>query len=63
MDGGRAEKMRGSGDKTAVSDIFSRTETLLGKEAVERLGRARVAVFGIGGVGGRAERREKTRPL
>lgn len=54
MDGGRAEKMRGSGDKTAVSEIFSRTETLLGKEAVERLGRARVAVFGIGGVGGHA---------
>ncbi|MBH1942215.1 tRNA threonylcarbamoyladenosine dehydratase [Mobilitalea sibirica] len=31
---------------------FSRTELLLGKEAMEKLGSARVAVFGIGGVGG-----------
>lgn len=31
---------------------FSRTEMLLGTEAMERLGRARVAVFGVGGVGG-----------
>lgn len=31
---------------------FSRTEMLLGKEAVKRLSAARVAVFGIGGVGG-----------
>ncbi|MCH5269268.1 MAG: tRNA threonylcarbamoyladenosine dehydratase [Lachnospiraceae bacterium] len=31
---------------------FSRTELLLGKEGMERLTRARVAVFGIGGVGG-----------
>lgn len=31
---------------------FSRTELLLGKEAMERLSNARVAVFGIGGVGG-----------
>ena len=31
---------------------FSRTELLLGKEAMERLSRARVAVFGVGGVGG-----------
>ncbi len=31
---------------------FSRTELLLGKEAMERLRHARVAVFGIGGVGG-----------
>lgn len=31
---------------------FARTELLLGKEAVDRLGKARVAVFGIGGVGG-----------
>lgn len=31
---------------------FSRTELLLGKEAMERLSGARVAVFGIGGVGG-----------
>ena len=31
---------------------FSRTEILLGKEAMERFRTARVAVFGIGGVGG-----------
>ena len=31
---------------------FSRTELLLGTEAIERLQKARVAVFGIGGVGG-----------
>ncbi|MCM1145237.1 MAG: tRNA threonylcarbamoyladenosine dehydratase [Blautia sp.] len=31
---------------------FSRTELLLGAEAMEKLGRAHVAVFGIGGVGG-----------
>lgn len=31
---------------------FSRTELLLGREAMERLQNSRVAVFGIGGVGG-----------
>ena len=31
---------------------FSRTELLFGKDAMERLYHARVAVFGIGGVGG-----------
>lgn len=31
---------------------FSRTELIFGKEAMEKLSRARVAVFGIGGVGG-----------
>ncbi len=31
---------------------FSRTELLFGKEAMERLAGCRVAVFGIGGVGG-----------
>ncbi len=31
---------------------FSRTELLLGKEAMDRLANARVAVFGVGGVGG-----------
>lgn len=34
---------------------FSRTELLLGKEAMERLAASRVAVFGIGGVGGFTE--------
>ena len=31
---------------------FSRTERLLGSEAVEKLSKAKVIVFGIGGVGG-----------
>ena len=31
---------------------FSRTELLLGKEAMEKLSDTRVAVFGVGGVGG-----------
>lgn len=31
---------------------FSRTELLLGKDAMEKLAASRVAVFGIGGVGG-----------
>lgn len=33
-------------------DQFSRTELLLGKDAIEKLRGARVAVFGVGGVGG-----------
>lgn len=33
---------------------FSRTELLIGREGLLRLGQARVAVFGIGGVGGYA---------
>ncbi len=33
---------------------FSRTELLLGKEGMKRLASARIAVFGIGGVGGHA---------
>ena len=33
-------------------DQFSRTELLLGREAMEHLSQCRVAVFGIGGVGG-----------
>ena len=36
------------------SEIFSRTELLLGKEAMERLYAARIAIFGVGGVGGYA---------
>ena len=35
-----------------VEEQFVRTALLLGEEGVERLMRARVAVFGIGGVGG-----------
>ena len=37
-----------------MEDMFSRTRMLLGDEAMARLARARVAVFGIGGVGGHA---------
>lgn len=35
-------------------DQFSRTELLLGREGMEHLARAHVAVFGLGGVGGYA---------
>ena len=31
---------------------FSRTQLLVGKEAMDRLSKTRVAIFGIGGVGG-----------
>ena len=33
-------------------DQFSRTEMIFGKEAMEKLAHSRVAIFGIGGVGG-----------
>ena len=35
-----------------MEDMLSRTRMLLGEEAMARLARARVAVFGVGGVGG-----------
>ena len=35
-----------------MSERFSRTELLIGAESLKRLNNARVAVFGIGGVGG-----------
>lgn len=35
-----------------VPERFSRTAALIGEEALQRLNRARVAVFGAGGVGG-----------
>jgi len=35
-----------------MSDQFERTELLIGKEAVTKLHKKRVAVFGVGGVGG-----------
>jgi tRNA A37 threonylcarbamoyladenosine dehydratase len=35
-----------------MEGIFSRNELLLGKEAVRKLASCRVAVFGVGGVGG-----------
>ncbi len=34
-----------------MSNQFSRTELLIGKEAVEKLKKSKVAIFGIGGVG------------
>lgn len=39
-------------EKPHALNQFSRTELLLGKENMDRLYQARVAVFGIGGVGG-----------
>jgi tRNA A37 threonylcarbamoyladenosine dehydratase len=35
-----------------MQDYFSRSRLLLGEDAMDRLARARVAVFGLGGVGG-----------
>ena len=45
-----------------MQDQYSRTQLLLGAEAMEKLHRARVAVFGIGGVGGYTGRRCQTLP-
>ena len=38
--------------QNAMQDQYSRTQLLLGAEAMEKLHNSRVAVFGIGGVGG-----------
>lgn len=35
-----------------MEDIFSRTQLILGSEAMDKLANSRVAVFGVGGVGG-----------
>lgn len=35
-----------------MTEQFSRTEILIGSEAMDRLAHSRVAVFGVGGVGG-----------
>lgn len=35
-----------------ITEQFSRTQALLGEEAIVKLSKAKVAVFGIGGVGG-----------
>jgi tRNA A37 threonylcarbamoyladenosine dehydratase len=35
-----------------MSEIFNRTELLFGKDAMDKLAKARVIVFGVGGVGG-----------
>ena len=37
-----------------MNDLFARTRLLLGRDGLDRLAAARVAVFGIGGVGGYA---------
>lgn len=37
-----------------IMNQFSRSELILGKSATERLNRSRIAVFGVGGVGGYA---------
>ena len=37
-----------------MSDMFERTQNLIGKANIERLKRSRIAVFGIGGVGSAA---------
>ena len=34
-----------------MQNMFSRTELLIGKEGIEKLQKAKVAIFGIGGVG------------
>ena len=34
-----------------MSEQFSRTELLIGQEGIEKLKKAKVAIFGIGGVG------------
>ena len=39
-------------DGGSMMNQFSRTELLLGQEKMERLARVKVAIFGIGGVGG-----------
>ena len=43
--------MVGKGDNIMLTQ-FSRTELLFGKEAMDKLAHSRVAVFGVGGVGG-----------
>ena len=37
-----------------MDDLFARTRLLLGQDGLDRLAAARVAVFGVGGVGGYA---------
>lgn len=34
-----------------MENQFSRTEFLIGKDSIEKLQKAKVAIFGIGGVG------------
>lgn len=46
-----AEAVEKTGGRVRMQDTFSFMESLLGPEGARRLGRARIAVFGIGGVG------------
>ena len=45
--------MRAMARENRMSNRFCRTEIMLGADAMERLKNASVAVFGVGGVGGR----------
>ena len=47
----RSDVGQGSEVMTAERGIFHRAELLLGSEAMERMGRQRVIIFGVGGVG------------
>ena len=40
------------GEERQMQEEFTRTALLIGQEAVEKLEASRVAVFGVGGVGG-----------
>ena len=44
-------KMMKKGEISNMLNQFSRTELLIGKEGIEKLNKAKVAIFGIGGVG------------
>ena len=46
--------LRNTGDVVMPLSQFSRTELVIGAEAVEKLKDCRVALFGLGGVGGNA---------
>ncbi len=46
-----------------MREEFGRTEMLLGADAMDRLARSRVAVFGVGGVGARRLREAAWAPL
>ena len=37
-----------------MEDIFDRTRIVLGDDAIDKLKRSHVAIFGVGGVGGYA---------
>ena len=45
-------KKRKMDGEVKMEGIFDRTALLLGDEAMERLRKSHVAVFGVGGVGG-----------